>query len=803
MTLTLTTTTIAQSGPLLDRLLGLSELSWSDPNANLGFEYMLPAWAWTLIVLAAFGFACLCYRHLLGPRFLRIALAMVRTLTILLLAALLAGPTLVLPQENIEQDWLLVMLDRSASMNMRDVFDADTDNVISREQSMIEALQQQAAVFGDQGLGKDRRVVWLGFGGSAYEVNSPFSNAGLDAADAQATLIRTSIDQALRLPSGKPISSIVLITDGQTPQDTGQDLTQRLQQQGIPVFTIPLGAAQPPLDLAITQADGPLRAFVGDTAPVSVSIEQLGGDPIDPSQIVVTLTDEADGRVLDEATLDEAPPGEPLKLAGKSESVGVARWRVEVKHEPPAGTAPIRELVTDNNARVVEIDVIDRPIRVLYVDGYPRWEFRYLKNLLIREKSISASTYLISADRSFAQEGDIPITRMPNSAEEFDTYDVIILGDVPPSFFQTGQLTLMRDHVSVGGAGILWIGGQTYMPQQYAGSPLADLLPMRRPADVSRFGLASSSFHLQPTSAARSLNVLQLRGIDNSTDSETVWSTELPAIRWVQDLGTLKPTAEVLAELVSNEQSDQHVPGLVMLRYGAGQSLYIATDESWRWRYGRGDWYFQQHWVPLIRMLGRARVQADSDRVLFSVSHRAVTVRQPVVIELELADASLINRGLSQIEVTARSSSDPTGLPIDTLTLLPVSENESAGPNTIQRAGFRAVWRPSSVGNFMLSVSDPALADLGLVRALRVSATDDEASNPRADHARLNALAEQTNGAVIPLDDLNRLINLVPNRARITETDIREPLWDSILSLILLGTLLAMEWIVRRAIRLA
>lgn len=792
-----------QGGSMIDRLLGLRELSWSDPSAGLGFEYALPAWAWVLIAIASLVIAGFSYRRLLGNRVMRMALAGVRATTILVIALLLAGPTLVLPQETVERDWLLVMLDRSASMNVRDVMDRASGEVVSREQSLRDALRKQAAVFSDQKLGRDRRVVWLGFGGSAYTIGSPLVDGGFDEPEAQATLIRTSIEQALRLPSGKPVSGIVLMSDGQTPQDTGHELVQRLQQQGVAAFTVPLGAAKPPLDLAIGQADGPQRAFVNDIAPVAVTVDQLGGERIDPSEISITLIDQADGKVLDEKTLDRAQPGEPLKLNGRSEAVGIARWMVRVEHKPPAGQTPLHELVTDNNTRTVEVEVIDRPIRVLYIEGYPRWEFRYLKNLLIREKSISTSTFLLSADRSFAQEGDVPITRLPNDAEELDDYDVVIIGDVPASYFQTGQLTFLRDHVSAGGAGLIWIGGEANTPRVYAGTPLADLLPMRDPSAVNRFGDPLSLFRIEPTRFARSMNVLQLRGIGEDTMDDEGWPENVPPLRWVQDPGQLKPTAEVLAEAVLTDNAEARVPALVLLRYGAGQSLYVGTDEAWRWRYGRGEWYFEQYWVPLIRMLGRARIQADGDRVRFSVSHRTVLVQQPVVVELELSDPSLINRGLPRIDVTVRSSSDPTGAPVDALTMLPVAENENTSAGSVRRASYRAVWRPTTTGELLLSVTDPALVEMGLVQALRVSSADDELADARSDHARLRALAEETSGAVVPLDELDRLIDLVPNRARITETDIREPLWASALSMIVLITLFTLEWVVRRVIRLA
>ncbi len=798
-----------QGGTLIDRLLGLRKLSWSDPSAGLGFEYVLPAWLWVLIGVLALLFAGWSYRRLLGRRSLRVVLALVRTAALMAIVVLLAGPTLVLPQETVERDWLMVLVDRSASMRVRDVVDAVTGEPISRDRSVRDALGEQAEVFSDEGLGKGRRVVWLGFGASAYTIGSPWVEPGMEAPEAQATSIRTAIEQALRMPSGKPVSGVVLITDGRTPQDTGPSLVQRLQQQGVAVFSVPVGAKTPPLDLAIGQVDGPERSFVNDSAPVAVTVEQLGGEAIDPGEIRVALIDQADGRVLDEQTLDRAEPGQPLRLSGKSSTVGVVRWLVRVTHQPSASQTPMRELVTENNMREIEVEVIDRPIRVLYIEGYPRWEFRYLKNLLIREKSISSSTYLLSADRSFAQEGDVPITRPPADAKEMDAYDVVILGDVPADFFNTGQLTVLRDHISAGGAGLIWIGGEFSTPRSYAGTPLADLLPMRKPGDVSRLGTVKNLFRLEPTGLARALNVMRVRDVGEDSVQADGWPSGLPPLRWVQDLGTLKPTAEVIADAVEVGVGDGTSPALVRLRYGAGQSLYVGTDEAWRWRYGRGEWYFEQYWVQLIRMLGRARIQAETDQARLTISNRSVSVRQPVVVELELSDPLLINRGLSRVGVDIRRASDPTGPAVDSLELLAVVESEAAPPGSPgasgipRRMGYRAIWRPTVAGTMVLTVTDPALAELGLVQTVRVTAPDDEMLNPRSDHARLAVLAEQTGGAVVGLDELDRLVDLVPNRARITPTDIREPLWDSALSLIVLIVLFSLEWVVRRAIRLA
>src|SRR4029453_5528316 len=118
--------------------------------------------------------------------------------------------------------------------------------------------------------------------------------------------------------------------------------------------------------------------------------------------------------------------------------------------------------------RAFSMHVVSRPLRVLYVEGYPRWEYRFVKELIRREKSIESSVMLISASSDFAQEGNVPITRLPRSPEEFAAYDVVILGDVPAGFFSPEQLEMLRDHVAERGAGLLCIAGERAVPSSYA-----------------------------------------------------------------------------------------------------------------------------------------------------------------------------------------------------------------------------------------------------------------------------------------------------------------------------------------------
>ena len=836
-----------------DWWLGLDAIDTGEGGLSLGWQYPLPLWAWAAIALAALVIAGWSYHRLIGARWARLSLAGVRALVLVFIAVLLAGPLLVRVTEQVEADRLLMLVDRSASMQVRDLA-AGEGEPLSRDNAVRRALAAQRGVFDDPAMTEHRQVRWFGFGGEAFELGSPFAanqqtgappagpdnnssangaeqpanGAPADAstetpgltlppADRQATRLRSAIDQALSRAGGHPIAGVVLLTDGRSPQTTGPAFARRLdQQRRIPVFSVPVGAKQLPLDLALTEVQAPERAFADDLVPVTVTVEQLGGQgEALPETITLDLVDAATGETADRKTISPDRLGEPIRLTGRSETPGQTQWRIELKSGEPGQPAE-RELNTDNNEQTVTVRVIDRPLRVLYVEGYPRWEYRFLKNLLIREKSIESSMMLLSAASDFAQEGDVPINRLPRTAEEFDRYDLIILGDVPAGTFSDKQKSLMKDHVSTTGAGILWIGGRRSTPGDYAGTALAELLPMARPGSVSRAGGPSTTVQMRPTPLARRLSVLRLKqnAADNGNgpaiapevgdDPGETWPADLRPLKYVQQVGPLKPATEVLARAKEATVGGRALPLVVRMRYGAGQALYLATDETWRWRYGRGEVYFQQYWIQLIRMLGRSRVQQMAGPAQLDTAHRRIDLGQTTVVELKLNDPSVAEQGLSSVDVAVTPAGESAEKPVDKLTLRPVEETNGEGGDQTgaSRRTYRATWQPGRPGQLVLEVTEPALAGYDLTESIEVAAPGDELANPQTDHSRLETLANATDGAVIDLAELAKLKTAVPNRARRTANDQTEPLWHSPLALVLGLLLLTGEWVGRKVIRL-
>ena len=514
---------------------------------------------------------------------------------------LLCGPQWVERRERVEPDVVAVLVDRSASLLTEDA-DAPAGLGLAGEataagagerRSRDAALRERLAVDGGAlaGLANERRRVrWLGFGGGSFplEVDAD-GRPDLGPAGREATGLVPAVLDAATDPGGAPVAAVVVFSDGRSPEPLGPAAEARLAAGGVPVIAVPLGPDGATPDPGLGPVAAPPRAFRGDRVPVSVELQGVEELPAG-TRLTVRLVEPGsegagEGRTLDEKVVtpaDLAAAGGRVRLRGQAGEAGRRDWEVRL-------VAVDGERNEGNNTRALSVEVLDRPLAVLYAEGPPRWEYRYLKNLLLREASVGVSVVLFSADAGFVPEGDRPIERFPVTAEELAEYDVIVVGDVEPGYLSEDQEKLIVERVSEGGAGLLFVGGPRRMPAAWAGRPLAELLPVaerggdgRPPRSRSRCG---------PTPLAGSLAVLDL--MEEEGDSEAGGGVlPLPAIRCRgAAAGALKPLAETLASWASQGEGSAGETGplVVRMRAGAGQVLYTGTDNAWAWRRGVGE----------------------------------------------------------------------------------------------------------------------------------------------------------------------------------------------------------------------
>ncbi len=753
-------------------LFGLDAIPVGAEGLQLSWQHPLAGWGWLLVILGALGVAAWSYRWIVGARSTRIILASLRASLLVLLVALAAGPLLRLPVIETQPDWIAVLVDRSRSMAVEDM--RGVDGSLQSRDSVARTLINDS-VWSE--ISKDKEIVWLGFHTSAFEIDPQLP----PSADGWSTDLTVPTESALRRLAGRPASGIVILSDGRTPRPLDRTVLRALQSRAVPVFVVPLGSAAAMTDLGIAQADAPARAFIRDQVPIVATLQCVGGSP--QTKIQVDLVESESGEVLNTIEVD---PQEFVNqrceavLTGVRSEAGLAHWTIRVR----AGSD---DLVRTNDQQTVEVEFVDRPLRVLYIEGYPRWEYRYLKNLLVRESSFESSVMLLSADRDFAQEGNAPLERLPQSDEEFSTYDLFILGDVPSGSLSETQVEQIKRAVSERGAGLMWIGGERSTPNSWRATQLEDLLPMH--GVLERF---DEAIFLEPTENAIRSGVMRL----GETAKER-WpialspTSERGRLEWAQRVepDSMKPAAEVLARGRASSGGEAF-PVVISMRYGAGLVLYVATDETWRWRHGVGETFQERFWIQFIRYLSRGAVQSDGNAFRLVVEPKRPEVAMPAMIRVEIQDAKAG-------EIAGDESLEAELEPID---ITGARTNQSM---QLVREGdaWVGLWSPESAGQWRVRVDSSRTGPLE--RLVEVVRTDSELAHPESDHAQLADIAARTGGAVVQPAQLARLADILPKRSLNREQSIVDPLWNSPAALMLVLLLLSIEWIGRKWLRLA
>ena len=752
-------------GGLQDMLGMPPELA--DQPWQLVFRLQPPGWVLFLMLIMCLLVAGWGYMRLRGGRPARIALAATRCLALLLVIGLALQPVVEWPRERQEPDGVLILVDRSRSLMVRDERGPDGERR-SREERVREILKDPVW----DRIRASHPLHWFGFSGTTTPLGDPTTPPTVTGSR---TLLSASLQEAMRSMEGRLVGSVVILSDGRSQDAIDPALMALLRREGVSVFAMPLGDPQGSADRSIVEVEHPQRAFAKDHVPVQVTLSA-------PGPVRVMLRDRASGQVLDQAEARKDADGRlRVSLTGRHPGQGNMQW--EVVLDPMGGDAD-----PGNDQRTIDITSVDRPIRVLYLDGRPRWEFRYLRNILLREEGMESSIMLLSADRDFAQEGTAPLARLPVTAEEFAPFDVIMIGDVPSGFLDAERQRIIREQVARRGSGLIWIGGERSTPASWEGAPLEDLLPLRGSLDLPRW---DEPILLQPSTEANRLGLLMLG------DVQTPWPEELGVhaepwarLEWAQriEVDHLKPTAEIwaTADRVKSDGASEPttIPLMLAMRYGAGTSVYVATDETWRWRYGRGETLQERFWVPMIRHLARLGLRTDPGQTSLVIEPSTCATGQPVRITVDGGGRILVD----EVVVEARWKD---GVDVREIRLRAEGDGR-----------FGGTWAPEREGGWTFRITQPRLDGLDEA-SLQVRSEDAEARDTTPDHGALSILARDSGGAIIPPAEIGSLDRRLPMKAVTIRQPIQMPLWDRWFIYAMLASLLAIEWLGRRVLRLA
>jgi len=252
-------------------------------------------------------------------------------------------------------------------------------------------------------------------------------------------------------------------------------------------------------------------------------------------------------------------------------------------------------------------------LKVLYLEDTPRWEYRYVKNGLVRQPDVALQCVLYGASTDFRQEASagLPALKtMPIPREELFAYDVVLIGDVPPERIDRltapaiAWMQLLADFVEAGG-GVGFLAGERACPDSYRGTPFEKLLPVelepkRAPGAEPA---AKRGFHPQLVEPEHEITELQ----GDPEKSAALWRHGFPSLMSYLPVARARDQADVL--LVHPTDRNEHGPRVIAAaaKYGKGRTFFIATDETWRWRKPYGEKYQDRFWLNVVRYLGQGK----------------------------------------------------------------------------------------------------------------------------------------------------------------------------------------------------
>ena len=698
-----------------------------------------------------------------------------QTLMAALVLVLLWQPAITVAQLSPQQNIIVVLLDDSRSM-------AISEDGSSRETQAVNALQNGVLA----SLNRSFQTRLYRFDESAVRIE----NLKEVTPDGRETRIGESLRQLSQETSDLPIGAVVLLSDGaDNSGGVGADAISMLRARHIPVHTVGFGREQARHDVELEDAVVAPRALAGSRLAAKISLRQRG---YAGQKINLTLRDvsEKQPKILTSRSFALAADGD-LQTETLLFDIGSAGAKtLEISAAPLPG-----EENTSNNTlnRVVNVGADVR--RILYIEGEPRWEYKFIREAEEEDRMVQiVSMVRTSANKTYRQGISGPnelAEGFPTRAEDLFAYQGLILGSVEAGYFTGAQREIIRQFVDRRGGGLLLLGGQFSLADGgWNATNLTELFPTTLPAQTGTFHREADpkngSTHATVELAPAGVDSILTRLVDDPAANAAKWRA-LPYLMDYQDPGEPKPGATVLANTVTPE--GRKLPLLITENFGHGRTAIMATGGSWRWQMSMplGDTAHHLFWQQLLRW-----VASDTPgHVTASVPSQILLEHGTVMLSAEVRDAQYNPAPDAKVEAHILG---PGGVGA-VVEMSPVPDHPGQ---------FQAAWSAPKPGSYLTEVTAQR-PEGGKVRelgrdVLTFERLDGVAENFHTEQNRelLQNLASQTGGQYWKPSDLGKLASSIPfSQAGMTVRETKD-LWNLPLVFLVLILLRFSEWWLRR-----
>ncbi len=835
----------------------------ADSEFQLTFQSAPPGWVLFFGILGLAAAVMWLYRLELRKSQLGKAmiLAGLRFLTVILVVLILCEPVLRVDYFEDRRGLVLMLVDTSQSMSLTDTYPTAGRNAearlasalklpLDKRPSELERLDLVRRIFDSNPELADQfeargEVRWFEFSSKTRaDVELKELKPNGTSSD-----LRTALDNALEAYPNQPIAAIIVITDGQhNATSAWKPAVQRANDREIPIFAVAVGDERPPKDLWIKSINADKEAPVHSKLVFKVNI---GSSELPTGTEVVVHLQRAKARQDNTTPLNKefskvegGTQTHTLEAdnAGQVRSI-LAEFLVPMEEK---GAFVYRAMVQPksdernktNNVLTHTVQVKDNRIKVLFVDQVPRYEYRYLRSLLVREtKLITAWTFLLDADPEYRQDHtkgkftdstgkEHPIRALrtlpkrsslpvdpTTGAPSLSEFDIVILGDInpkhprlPKNFLKELKTFVLgdADAGNAGGGSLVMIAGEWYNPALFSKTPLRDILPIHiTPVNQAGWKSLTQAYRYQLTVEGKRISRIT-RLLDDEEQNAAFWQGDptkpysgLPGFYWFYPVEKIKPVASVLVRhATANTSTGEAYPLIVTSPTGGGgHSLFIALDSLWRWRRDVGDRYYHRFWAQAIQEMTGSKF-LKSRRVSIELESTTVPLGQPVTISAKLLDETLLPpNGKLQIIYQVL---DGEQVKVD------------MDPSLTEELTFSKQIQPEVIGEYRIWVEDASAVEvserqLGR-RWFRVQPSQFEKKIPNTNLELLEAVAQANapaGGRLVRLHELAQLPEQIQDRTERVKSEPREEKPHNnehlgVLLLIVFLGLICTEWLLRK-----
>ncbi|MGD0136772.1 MAG: glutamine amidotransferase [Bryobacteraceae bacterium] len=692
-----------------------------------------------------------------------------QTLAAAILLLLLWQPAITVAELKPQQNIIAVLVDDSRSM-------AISEDGSTRQAKAVQALQSGVLT----GLNRS-------FQTRLYRVDAvPARIDSLKdlAPSAPSTRIGDSLKQLSEETSDLPIGAVVLLSDGDDNSGgISADAISALRARHIPVHTVGFGREHATHDVELDDAVIAPRALADSRLAARITLHQRG---YAGSKINLTVRDVStpQAKLLASRAITFGPDGNLQTETLMFDIGGAGAKTLQIAAAPLAG-----EENTANNILTRVVNVGAEPRRILYIEGEPRWEYKFIRQAEEDDRMVQIVSMVRTSENKIYRQGISDpkelATGYPSRGEDLFAYQGLIIGSV--AYFTPGQQELIHQFVDRRGGGLLLLGGQYSLADGgWNATNLTDLFPTTLPTQAGAFHREvdpkNGVTHTTAALARAGADSIITRLVDDPAANVEKWK-KLPYLMDYEDPGVAKPGAEVLANMVTPE--GKTLPLLITENFGRGRTAIMATGGSWRWQMSSplGDTAHDLFWQQLLRWL----VSDTPGHVAASVPSQMLLDNGAINITADVRDQQYNPARDAKVEAHILGPSGVSAL----VEMSPVPDSPGQ---------FQAAWSAPKPGAYLTEVTAQR-ADKELGRdVLTFQRMDGVAENFHTEQNRdlLERLATQTGGQYWKPADLGKLAGSIPfSEAGVTVRETKD-LWDLPLVFLVLLLLRFSEWWLRR-----